>query len=116
MEQEIDANEDLDGKDENAIQVLAKSDGHYVGTGRMMLNGHIGRLAVLKDFRHKKIGSEIILTLINIAKNQKLQKVSLGAQCIAVNFYHKLGFTEYGNVFLDANIDHIMMKKAIDLL
>ena len=113
IEQQIDASEDLDGQDPNAIHVLAKVNDHYVGTARMMLDGHIGRLAVLREFRHKNIGSNIILTLINEAKKRKLNCVYLGGQSAASNFYHKLGFEEYGEIFQEVGINHIMMKKSI---
>jgi len=113
IEQQIDASEDLDGQDPFSTHVLAKVNDHYVGTGRIMLDGHIGRLAVLKDFRNKKIGSNIILHLINEAKKLELDSVYLGGQCSAKDFYHKLGFEEYGDVFQEVGIDHIMMKKNI---
>jgi len=113
VEQDIDASEDLDGQDPDSIHVLAKAGNHFIGTGRMMLDGHIGRLAVISDFRNKKIGSNIVLTLINEARNRQLKSVYLGAQCSARNFYQKLGFIEYGKIFLEVDIDHIMMKKII---
>jgi len=113
VEQNINASEDLDGYDQLALHVLAKIDGHYVGTGRIMPDGHIGRLAVLKNYRGKEIGSNIIKTLIMSAKKQKLKQVYLGAQCVATTFYHKLGFEKYGDVFQEVDIDHIMMKKTL---
>jgi predicted GNAT family N-acyltransferase len=39
--------------------------------------------------------------------------VILGAQIHAKGFYDRQGFVEYGEVFMDANIAHIMMKKVL---
>lgn len=114
IEQQIAASEDLDGNDPEAIHVLARIDGHYVGTARMMLDGHIGRLAVDSDFRHNKIGTNLIVTLINEAKQRDLKKVYLGAQCVAKAFYKTLGFKEYGEIFQEVGIDHVMMKMEIN--
>ena len=112
IEQKIDSNEDLDGEDEKAIHILTKVNNHFVGTARMMSDGHIGRLAVLKNYRQKNIGSNIISNLINEAKHRKLKQVYLGSQCSAIKFYQQLEFEKYDDVFLDAGINHIMMKKV----
>ena len=45
IELKIDAKKDLDGEDPGAIHVLAKENEKYVGTGRLLRDGHIGILA-----------------------------------------------------------------------
>jgi len=42
-----------------------------------------------------------------------LPDVSLGAQLSAIPFYEGAGFQAYGDVFLDAGIDHKMMKRVL---
>lgn len=37
--------------DENAVHILACDDDKAIATARMLDDGHIGRLAVLKDYR-----------------------------------------------------------------
>jgi len=113
VEQQIDDKEDLDGKDPSAIQILAYFNEKPVGTARMETDGHIGRLAVLKDYRNNQIGSKIVNALITEAKTRKLNSVYLGAQLSATKFYKKLGFKHYGEIFLEVEIDHIMMRKAL---
>ena len=113
QEQKIDKELDFDGKDPDAFHVLVMADNQYVATGRMLKDGHIGRVAVLKKFRGKGLGTEAILALIKKAKHTGLKRVYLGSQVNATGFYKKLGFREYGPPFLDAGIEHIHMEKAI---
>ena len=113
IEQQIDANEDLDGQDDEAIHALVKFSRDYVGTGRMLSDGHIGRLAVIKSFREKGLGKEIIQALLAEARKRKLNRVYLGAQKQAVGFYKKLGFCEYGEPYIEVGIEHIYMEKFI---
>lgn len=113
IEQKIDDKEDLDGRDPTAIHALATINNETIGTGRMTNDGHIGRLVVLKKHRHQGIGSAIVNALIIEAKKSKLQNIYLGAQISAIGFYRKNGFEEYGEIFQEVEIDHIMMKKDI---
>lgn len=110
LEQQVPEKEDFDGNDPGAIHVLVKDQGKFVGTGRMLKDGHIGRLAVLNEHRGKGFGSDAILTLIEEAKRLNIKRLFLGAQMHAAGFYRKLGFTEYGEPFMEVNIEHIHME------
>lgn len=112
-EQNVPKELELDGLDTECDHVLVKCRSEFVATGRMQKDGHIGRVAVLKNFRGKGLGKEIILSLIEVAKSKGLGKVYLGAQLTAKKFYQKLGFKQYGEIFLDAGIKHIMMDLRI---
>ena len=109
-EQGIDSTIDFDGLDVEAIHVLISLDGRCVGTGRMLNDGHIGRIAVLKDCRKQGVGKLIIKAIIAEARRQKFKRVYLGSQMPAVGFYHKLGFNICGEMFFDAGLEHIEMK------
>jgi len=113
MEQKIDAALDLDGQDPGAVHVLAKVGGVFAGTGRMLEDGHIGRLAVLKLFRGKDVGKKLVEKLVEIAGERGMERVFLGAQEHAVGFYRKLGFVEYGAAYVEAGILHVHMEKMI---
>jgi predicted GNAT family N-acyltransferase len=113
QEQKIDASADFDGQDTKAIHALIEMDGKYVGTGRMLMDGHIGRLAVLKLARGKGVGRQLILELMAEAKKQGIKRVYLGAQKQAVGFYQKLGFSEYGTPYEEVGIEHLHMEKFI---
>lgn len=109
LEQGVDPAVDFDGQDGNAWHVLAYYRNKPVGTGRMLDDGHIGRVAVLPDYRGRGLGRGIILALADKARELGLAGVELGAQARAVPFYEKLGFRRDGEDFVEANILHTPM-------
>ena len=113
VEQKVPKNLEWDGLDSIAKHVLAKKGNEFVGTGRVFSDGHIGRIAVIKIYRSQRIGKMIINKLVEIAKKKGLHEVWLSSQCSAIEFYKKLNFSDFGEVFQDAGIDHINMKKRI---
>ncbi|MBC2704409.1 GNAT family N-acetyltransferase [Desulfobacula sp.] len=110
-EQHIDPDMDFDGQDRDAVHVLSICNGNYAGTGRMLKDGHIGRLAVLKDYRGQGLGAKMVLSLVKEAENRGMKRIYLGAQKHAVGFYKKLGFSVYGDPYTEVNIEHIYMEK-----
>ena len=113
LEQGVDPDIDIDGLDEDAVQILALDNGTPVGTGRMLADGHIGRIAVLMDYRKTGIGKQIVSCLIELARNNNLDRVFLGAQISAVPFYEKLGFCRSGEDYMEANILHTPMALGL---
>lgn len=113
MEQNVPKELEIDGLDPKCKHVLIFSDKKPAATGRIQQDGHIGRVAVLKKYRGQGLGKEVIESLEKWARDSNMQRVYLGAQIQAFAFYHKLGFKEYGEVFLDAGIEHINMEKRI---
>ena len=113
-EQGVPVELELDGEDAAAWHAAAFSDdGKLIGTGRMLRSGKIGRMAVSQSMRGQGIGRGLLDALVAEAKQLKLEEVSLGAQLPAVAFYERAGFMAYGDVFLDAGIDHRMMKLVL---
>jgi hypothetical protein len=113
-EQQIDEDVDFGGQDRDAVHVLVSCQGRYVGTGRMLADGHIGRLAVLKQFRGQGLGAEAVRALVKEAENRGMNRVYLGSQTHAIGFYEKLGFSTYGEPYVEANIEHVHMERSID--
>ena len=113
LEQEIDETDDFDGHDFEAIHTLVNEGGKFVGTGRMLKDGHIGRLAVLKEWRGKGIGTRILMSLVEEAKRLGLKRVCLGAQRHAIVFYRKNGFSEFGDPYYEVGVEHVHMEKFI---
>jgi len=109
-EQGVETALDLDGQDDNGSQVLALDDGIPVGTGRMLVVGHIGRIAVLPASRKLGIGTQIMQALIALARAENLKKDFLGAQVSAVPFYETLGFPPCGENYMEANIVRTLMS------
>jgi predicted GNAT family N-acyltransferase len=100
-----------DGYDQDCWHVLAQTaDGKAIGTGRMLYDGHIGRMAVLPQYRKAGVGSTLLNELINIARRQGINEVFLHAQTQAVAFYQKHGFVIASDEFMDAGIPHVTMQ------
>ncbi len=112
-EQHVPRELEFDGLDDTAVHVLAHVNEQPAGTGRVLDDGHIGRIAILKAFRGQGLGARVVLALIDEAARGGCQRVYLGAQLQAVEFYQKLGFTPYGEEFMDAGIPHIHMEKLL---
>lgn len=114
-EQAVPVALEWDGLDEEAIHILATTtENEPVATARMLADGHIGRMAVLKDWRHQGIGSAMLLELVAIAQQQGLPRVELDAQTHAISFYQKHGFVACSDVFMDAGIPHRKMHRLLD--
>ncbi len=110
LEQGVDPAIDFDGLDAEAVHVLCTDNDQPVGTGRMLDDGHIGRIAVLADYRAQGIGRLLMQTLIDTARARHYDNVSLYAQVNAVPFYEKLGFKANGENFTEAGIEHTPME------
>jgi len=114
-EQNVPIELEIDGLDPECIHVLASdSTNKVIGAARMLEDGHIGRMAVLREYRNKGIGSALLQSLIDIAKTHNLQRVYLYAQINAIKFYLNHQFTKYGKEFMDAGIPHIAMQRLIN--
>jgi glucose-6-phosphate 1-epimerase len=113
-EQQVPEELEWDGEDEAALHVLVTEDAHPVGCGRMLIDGHIGRMAVLQPYRGKGAGRLILKTLLMQAERLRRGRVFLNAQTRAAGFYAKYGFNQVGGEFPDANIPHVRMEKTLD--
>lgn len=114
QEQQVPEELEWDEFDESAQHVIALDKHHQaIATGRIKVDGHIGRMAVLKGYRQQGIGSEILLALLDVAKQQNLNSVYLHAQVSAILFYEKHGFSCNSDKFLDAGIPHKSMVKEL---
>ncbi|MGH8110429.1 MAG: GNAT family N-acetyltransferase [Rhodanobacteraceae bacterium] len=75
--------------------------------------GRIARMAVLRDWRGRGVGTALLRTLIEQARARGLPEVSLHAQCDAVPFYQRHGFSRTGAEFEEAGIAHVCMRRAL---
>jgi len=114
QEQNIDPDIEFDGLDESAVHAIVYSNAQPVGTGRILDDGHIGRIAILKAFRGQGLGAKIVLSLIDEATNKGYPRVYLGSQKHAIDFYTKLGFEPFGDEFMEAGIPHLSMEKLLN--
>jgi len=110
MEQHVPAELEWDGIDQDCVHVIAYApDRSAVGTGRLLRDGHIGRLAVLSPWRRRGAGSALLSTLIAVARTRGIDCIVLNAQTHALAFYERFGFVAEGDDFDDAGIPHRRM-------
>ncbi len=114
VEQHVPVELEWDGIDSECAHVLATDQyGQAIGTGRLLEDGHIGRMAVLKEWRGRGVGSQIIELLMSEARRRHYPKLLLNAQINALPFYERFGFVSRGNVFDEAGIPHLQMILAL---
>ncbi len=110
VEQNVPAELESDDYDTVCLHAVAYDENDTpVGTGRLLPDGHIGRMAVSKSVRAHGIGSAILTTLIEAAKVRGDTQVVLNAQIQAEAFYRRFGFVREGAEFMEAGIRHIQM-------
>ena len=114
QEQGVPAELEMDAQDAQCIHALAHTPGGAaVGTGRLLPDGHIGRMAVLKNFRGKGVGALLLESLVVQARLRGHAQVRLNAQIAASGFYLRYGFKACGAEFMEAGIPHVEMVREL---
>ncbi len=112
-EQGVPPELEMDELDEDALHLLAWRSGVAVGTARLTPDGHIGRVAVLPEYRGQHIGRSLMEAMMELATQSGRQQVEISAQIQAKGFYHSLGFQEKGDAYMEAGIPHIAMSATL---
>jgi predicted GNAT family N-acyltransferase len=113
-EQHVPEALEWDGIDEECLHVLARTAaGEAIGTGRLLPDGHIGRMAVLAHWRGRGVGARLLGELIEIAVERGDNEVELSAQTHAIGFYRRFGFEVTSGEYLDAGIPHRRMRRSL---
>jgi predicted GNAT family N-acyltransferase len=108
--------EDLewDAEDKTAVHILGKEGNRPVACARILKDGQLGRLAVLKDYRKHGWGRRILNAAEQHLKAQKKNKLYLNAQANSYKFYFNNGYRPSDDMFWDADIPHIRMQKILN--
>jgi predicted GNAT family N-acyltransferase len=93
--------------------VATDAQGQVIGTGRLLPDGHIGRMAVAAGWRGLGVGRALLDRLLDEARARGLREVILHAQTQATGFYSRVGFVAVGEEFLEAGIPHMQMRKEL---
>jgi predicted GNAT family N-acyltransferase len=113
-EQNVPSGIELDDQDEHCVHAVAFDvDGKPIGTGRLLPDGHIGRMAVVKEWRRRGIGAEILEALMAEARKRGHAEVVVSAQLQAAEFYREHGFAAEGKVYPEAGILHQTMRRKL---
>jgi predicted GNAT family N-acyltransferase len=111
VEQNVPLEMEIDAHDPLSVHAIARDQaGLAVGTGRLLPDGHIGRMAVLREGRGSGVGSALLLALMDEARRRGHAEAVLSAQTQAVNFYERHGYRICGGEYLDAGIVHVDMR------
>ena len=111
QEQQVPISLEWDGLDETAQHLLALGDtGEPIGCARLLGDGSIGRMAVLKSWRRQGVGMALLSQAIACYRQLGIHQITLSAQMHAIKFYEKAGFTVCSEPYLDAGITHVDMR------
>ena len=114
-EQRVPAELELDAWDAVSLHALATRDARVLGTGRLLPDGHIGRVAVVASERGRGIGRLLMQALVAAARRRGDTLVQLNAQIGARGFYEGLGFAASGPTYMEAGIEHLPMSMPLPL-
>ncbi len=113
-EQNVPEGIELDDQDAHCVHAVAFDvDGKAIGTGRLLPDGHIGRMAVVKEWRRRGIGAELLEALMAEARRRGRAEVAVSAQLQAAEFYRSFGFVPEGKIYKEAGILHQKMSKKL---
>jgi predicted GNAT family N-acyltransferase len=115
-EQGVSLAEERDGRDEEALHLVVVDDGVVVATCRLLVEGttvKLGRMAVSRTRRGLGLARALITEAETRARALGAERMVLAAQLNAQALYDRAGYDAYGDVFLDAGIEHVMMAKTL---
>ena len=116
MEEQGFENE-FDKQDEDCYFVVAYDHKKPVGMCRFFSDDHVhyhlGRVCVLKEYRNKGVGREVVEEAQKQITNIHGKEIVLSAQSRVKDFYAKLGYQAYGEEYYDEHCLHIDMKMVL---
>lgn len=107
---------EFDDIDEYATHLVIYDEDTAVATGRLYGEegiAHIGRVAVLPEYRGQRLGAMVVNELEKEAVRQGYKKLVLSAQCRVRPFYEKQGYVAVGDTYFDEYCEHIQMEKTL---
>ena len=114
VEQNVPPEIEMDEFDAVCVHAVAyDADGQVLGTGRLLPDGHIGRMAVHRRARGLGIGARLLQALIEAGRAAGHSRLMLNAQTHARGFYEGQGFVVEGDEFMEAGIAHVAMARVL---
>jgi predicted GNAT family N-acyltransferase len=117
VEQGVPLELERDEHDATAFHAVALAGDRCVGTGRLVRLeggvGRVGRMAVDGKFRRHRIGELVLAALEARARAEGLREIELHAQCYVEGFYARHGYARAGEIFEEAGIEHVAMRKRL---
>ena len=112
VEQKIDWEIEFDNLDPECVLFTAYVEDKACGAARLYKN-KLGRVATLKEYRKQGIATAIMKKIEEYAKEVGITEIKLHAQLYVKDFYEHLGYIVVGDIFQEADIDHVKMIKEL---
>jgi predicted GNAT family N-acyltransferase len=115
-EQGVTPEEELDSLDAGATQIVALDESGVIATCRLRFMGGVAkleRMAVERRFRELGVGARLLAGAEDQARAQGAGTIVLHAQRRAEGFYGSNGYVPEGETFMEAEIEHVRMRKAL---
>ena len=108
--------DEFDEIDKTCSHIVLYNEGKCVATCRYYQEGgtyHIGRVAIIKEYRGKHLGNKIMQIAEDYIKKDSGQTIEVSAQVRVSEFYKKLGYNKIGDIYFDEFCEHIRMVKNL---
>lgn len=115
-EQGVDPRAEQDGRDPEAIHLVALEGENLIGTCRLVVEGNtarLGRNAVSAEARGRGIGATLLKAADRAAAHAGADRIRLHAQLRARALYERSGYAAQGDAFLEEGIEHVTMEKPL---
>ena len=115
-EQGVTLEGDRDGRDGEALQLVALDDGTIVATCRVLFDADVARfqrLCVAPEARRRGLGAALLAEAERAARAARAARMDLHAQTAALGLYERAGYRAYGAPFDDEGIEHLAMEKRL---
>jgi predicted GNAT family N-acyltransferase len=115
-EQGVPKEADRDGRDGEALHLVAIRDARVIGTCRLVFDGQVaklGRMAVEQEDRRRGIGAALLREAERAARSAQSRRISLHAQIPARKLYARQGYVDRGASFMEEGIPHVAMEKPL---
>jgi putative N-acetyltransferase (TIGR04045 family) len=115
-EQGVALEADQDGRDPEALHIVAVDAGQLVGTCRLVFDDGIawlGRMAVEPNLRGRGIGARILEEAERQSRAAGAKRIRLHAQIETQSLYERGGFQVRGEEFIEEGIPHVTMEKSL---
>jgi predicted GNAT family N-acyltransferase len=115
-EQGVRSDADRDGRDGEAMHIVAVEDGEVIGTCRLVFDGtvaRLGRMAVKAELRGQGVGAALLEEAERRARDAGSRRIDLHAQTPAISLYSRGGYVQRGERFVEEGIPHVPMDKSL---
>lgn len=116
VEQGVPKREEIDGRDGDALHLVAVENGRVIGTCRLLFvdrTVQFSRLAVDAAARRRGIATRLLQAADAEALAAGARRIVLHAQTYARELYLSHGYEPRGHVFIEAGIEHVAMEKRL---